>query len=516
MMPGREQYTFLFPLSAGACVGGLYLGFANPFFHFPPFIFLFFLGLNCIALNSGSYRQVFRNALLASGLAFSACLYWIVVPVHVYGGFPFFLAVFCPLLLGFCIGFIVSLYALFIFTIKDSFSWFWLGVFGGCAWAGIEFAREYVLTGFPWFVAAQSFAVWPQTVQSVSIIGSFGLAMIMTACGMWLTLKTKASIFTAAAVLIIIFGYGFFLPVHKHDHKYINVLAVQGNIDQTIKWEQDVQLLTINKYIYLTEKGMDVEQPDLVIWPETAIPFYFQEPTDLAQKIREFVRHNSLNLIAGSPAYIFHEDRVSYSLFNRAYWISRDGFILDYYDKEHLVPFGEYVPLSRLLPFVEKLVPGEMDFSPGEAAAPMTSGDLALGVLICYEIIYPNLVRQRVAQGANLLTNLSNDAWFGNTSAPVQHLHLGVLRAIEQNRYVVRATNSGISAFIDPRGNIFHRSGLKEDAFLLDKAGLVEDKSIYFHLHWVINCLLLAGILLSLILRKLKKTKKIMFSSGLR
>ncbi len=492
-------------LSVFLCVSGLFLAFANPVFHFPPAIFVFFLGLNHISLLAESGRQAFLRSFLAAGLAYSACLYWIVVPVSVYGGFPMVLAVFCPLLLGFCVALFAALYSTFLFSVKNSFSWFWLGIFSGCAWAFLEFVREYALTGFPWFVAAQAFAVWPQTIQAVSKVGAFGLGMVMAACGLWLSLGRVKPACCGAAALIITMGYGFFLPEREPGQERITVLAVQGNIDQTLKWERDIQLLTIRKYIELTRGGMSEGRPDLVIWPETALPFYFQDPTELSEKVRQFVLDNSLELVTGSPAYRFEDDGVEYSLYNRAYWVSADGLIHGYYDKERLVPFGEYIPLDRYLPFLEKLVHGELDFSPGRSVSPMTKGNLALGVLICYEIIFPGLVRTRMEQGANIIINISNDAWFGNTSAPAQHLHLSVLRAVEQNRYVIRATNTGISAFINPAGKVYNRSRLFEDASLLDKAGLIDEKSIYFHLYWVINFVFMAGVVFALGLRFLSR-----------
>lgn len=507
MISNHNQSRYFLALSVFLCVGGLFFGFANPVYHFPPMIFFFFLGINWISFSSDSGRQAFGRSLFASGLAYSLCLYWVVVPVSLYGGFPLFLAIFCPLLLGFCVGLFSSFYSLFVHTVKKSFTWFWLGIFSGCTWAGLEFIREYALTGFPWFVAAQSFAVWPETIQGLSLVGSFGLAMIMAACGIWFAIGKLKPVCWAAAVLIIILGYGFFLPGHKNKYNEITVLSVQGNIDQTLKWEEDIQLLTVEKYMDLTGLGIIQGNPQLVIWPETALPFYFQESTQLANKVRDFVRENALELITGSPAYRFDENDISYSLYNRAYWISTDGFVHGYYDKERLVPFGEYVPLSGYIPFVDKLVEGELDFSPGINKSPLIKDDLAVGMLICYEIIFPGLVRQRVKQGANIIINISNDAWFGNTSASLQHLHLSVLRAVEQNRYVIRATNTGISAFIDPGGNVYSQSELFEDAYLLDRAALVHATSIYYRLHWVINFMLLAGAAISLCLHFLKKRK---------
>ncbi|MFP4107981.1 MAG: apolipoprotein N-acyltransferase [Desulfonatronovibrio sp.] len=507
MISRNTQHKYFFPLSVFYCVGGLFFGFANPVLHFPPLIFLFFLGLNLISLNSDSAGHAFARTWLASGLAFSASFYWVVIPVNVYGGFPLFLAVFCPLLLGFYIGIYSALYAVFIYKIKNSFSWIWLGIFGGCAWAGLEFFREYILTGIPWFMAAQSFAVWPESIQSVSVVGSYGLAMILASCGIWLSLGKVRAVLCAAVVLLLVLGYGFVLPGQENGETEVDILAVQGNIDQDLKWEQPVQLLTIQKYMNLTLKGVGDNKPDLVVWPETALPFYFQESTEVAGKVRDFVRENSLDLITGSPAYQMDEDGVGYKLYNRAYWISENGFIHDYYDKERLVPFGEYVPFGRYIPFVNKLVQGELDFSSGTVKSPLIKGDLALGVLICYEIIFPGLVLNRVEQGANIILNISNDAWFGNTSAPVQHLHLSVLRAVELNRYIVRATNTGLSAFIDPEGNVYHQSNLFEDINIRGRAGLVEKNSIYYYIHQAVIYLLLAGAVTALSLHTYKKRK---------
>ncbi|WP_161635971.1 apolipoprotein N-acyltransferase [Desulfonatronovibrio hydrogenovorans] len=477
---------------------GLYFGFANPIYHFPPFFFLFLLGLNRIALDSDSAGQVFVRSWLATGLAFSVCLYWIVVPVHQFGGFPLVLALFCPVLLGFCIALFSSAYALFVSTVKKSSSWLLLGVFSGCAWSGLEFIREYALTGFPWFLAAQSFAVWPESIQAVSIIGSYGLGMILAACGMWFSLGKVKSSLLGAGVLAVVLGYGYLIPGKVLETGQARFLAVQGNIDQTLKWEEKIQRMTIDKYFNLTLDGSSRYSPDLVIWPETALPFYFQEATELSHMVRNFAQENQLNILTGSPAYRMDPDGVGYSLYNRAFWIDADGFVHDYYDKEHLVPFGEYVPLGRFIPFLDSLVEGELDFSPGTQKTPLTRDDLALGVLICYEIIFPNLARQRVAKGSNILINLSNDAWFGSTSAPEQHLHLGVLRAVEQGRYVIRATNTGISAFIDPGGRVYKRTGLFEDAYISAQAGLVDSKTLYHRLYWFINILLLMGVFVSL------------------
>lgn len=491
------------------CTAGLFLSFANPILHFPPLIFVFLAGLNHIAFRSSSFRQSIVRSLMVAGLAYSLSLYWVVVPVYRFGGIPFVLALFCPLLLGYCLGLFASLYAGFVFTIKKSFNWFWLGIFGGCAWAGLEFVREYVLTGFPWLIVAQTFAVWPESIQSVSIWGSFGLAMVLAACGIWLYIQKFRTIVCSLVVLVVVLGYGFFLPDKTDNYADKTFLLVQGNVSQDLKWEHDIQLMTVQKYIDLTLEGMENQEIDIVVWPETALPFYFQESSDLSFMVRDFVSREEINLLTGSPAYELDGESSGYTLYNRAFRVSSDGFIVDFYDKNKLVPFGEYIPFSSYIPFLDKLAYGDLDFSKGRDMSPMVYGDLALGVLICYEIIFPGMARQMVAGGANILINISNDAWFGMTSAPVQHLHLSVLRAVEQNRYVIRSTNTGISAFIAPDGVVYNSTGLFEDAVILDKAGLIDSRTLYYELYWVVNFLLIFGVVSALFIHYITRKRRL-------
>jgi apolipoprotein N-acyltransferase len=154
------------------------------------------------------------------------------------------------------------------------------------------------------------------------------------------------------------------------------------------------------------------------------------------------------------------------SFFNRAYLASPDAQILGSYDKVHLVPFGEYVPLKRFLPFVQRLVAAAGDFLPGDSQAPLKFPKASAGVLICFESIFPELGRAMTANGAALLVNLTNDAWYGMSSAPYQHFSMAVFRAVENRRPVIRAANTGISAFILPNGRILEQSGLFTETLL--------------------------------------------------
>lgn len=493
----------IFWVSFLLCLPGLFLAFANPLIQIPFFIFLYFLGLNVIAFHAAGKIEAFRWALLVSGTAYAATLYWIVVPVYYYGHFPLILAVFCPLLLGFVLGVFSSIYVVMVFMLQRRFSWFAMGLFGGAVWGFLEYTREYVLTGFPWLITAQAFSIWPGTIQAVSIVGSYGLAMVLACAGIWLYQRNRYSVIAALVMIALFLGYGFFLPEDNFDGPSIDILIIQGNVDQEMKWEEDSQVKTVEKYKSLTLQGLRRHDPDLVVWPETAMPFYLQEQSRLSFMVLDFAQHQGIDLITGAPAYEMLDDGKNFKLYNRAFWISRQGYIQDHYDKERLVPFGEYTPWPDQLFFLNRLVAGPMDFSPGRATAPMEHENLALGMLICYEIIFSGLVRDRVQQGGNVLLNISNDAWFGRTSAPEQHLHLSVLRAVEHGRFVVRATNTGISAFINPAGNVYRKTPLFQEAILKDSVTLLDRKTIYnvwyWHINWSIVAISLSGLVLCLI-----------------
>ena len=182
-------------------------------------------------------------------------------------------------------------------------------------------------------------------------------------------------------------------------------------------------------------------------------------------------------LLFGSPGYLGKEDNLS--LFNSAFLLSPEGKVLGRYDKVHLVPFGEYVPLRKIFPFIGKLVVGVGDFSSGKGFYPLSMNSHKLGILICYEGILPEVSRAYKKRGADLLVNITNDAWFGRTSAPFQHLSMTALRAVETRLYVVRAANTGISAIIDPTGEFISQTGLFERSALRGTVKFIDKQTFY-------------------------------------
>jgi len=282
-----------------------------------------------------------------------------------------------------------------------------------------------------------------------------------------------------ALVLACWLGYGHFrlvaLQKLEAQSPKINVAVVQGSIAQGEKWKKEMVTATLERYFELTRQ---VKGAQLIVWPETAAPFFFLRNPDLSVQVRDIAKESGGSLLFGAPAWELTAEGERY--FNRAYLLSPEGEVLGYYDKAHLVPYGEYVPLRRFMPFIGKMVPMVGDFAEGPVGATLSLPDgVALGPLVCYESIFPNLSRAQVANGARLLVNITNDAWFGKTAAAYQHLSMAVLRCVENHVCLARAANTGISAFIDAQGRILWQSELYVSAAHALELPLMPGGSLY-------------------------------------
>jgi apolipoprotein N-acyltransferase len=213
-----------------------------------------------------------------------------------------------------------------------------------------------------------------------------------------------------------------------------------------------------------------------VIWPESATPFFFEEDRAAGDRIRQLVRETGIELLFGSDQ-VEHTDPPRY--YNAAFLIRRDGSTAAVYRKLHLVPFGEFVPLKRLLFFVGTLVEGAGDFTPGQAMVMLPAGFGTISTAICYEIIYPGLVRSSVLAGSRLLTTITNDAWYGYSSAPYQHFLQASMRAIEEGRYLARSANTGISGIVDPYGRVVQQSRIFERTVMIGDVRMLDDSTVY-------------------------------------
>jgi apolipoprotein N-acyltransferase len=245
-------------------------------------------------------------------------------------------------------------------------------------------------------------------------------------------------------------------------------------VAQDEKWDPGRSETILAGYLEQTRRAA-AAGATLIVWPEASTPFAF-ELDPRGERIRAAARETGAHLLIGSTLI---EPAPDYRYYNTAFLVDPSGETAGVYRKQHLVPFGEYVPLSRSLFFVSPLVEGVAGFSAGSGPSTLPVGGRAVGTAICYEIIYPGLVRELVLRGSRLLSTVTNDAWYGRSAAPYQHFQQATMRAIEQGRFLVRAANTGISGVIDPYGRVLARSGLFEPAVVVEDVRLLDELTVY-------------------------------------
>ncbi|MDM8551419.1 apolipoprotein N-acyltransferase, partial [Desulfobacterales bacterium HSG2] len=366
-------------------------------------------------------------------------------------------------------------------------------------WVALEYIRSFLLTGFPWELMGYSQFRHLHLIQISDMFGVYGVSFLIALSNaalflMFLCLARKdwhgakvskrlatgtMALFTLIFGLVWLYGAQRVKSVDESGtvSPSIKAAIVQGNIDQAKKWDRLFRRFSTQKYIDLSLSAKP-EHPDLIVWPETATPFYFVNNVRMTQMVMNGIQRAGSNFLIGSPSFIRKEkEEVDYH--NSAYLIGPNGEIKGKYDKVHLVPFGEYVPLKKWLSFAGKIVEHAGDFKPGKKGDTISLGDYRLGVQICYEIIFPNLAGAMVKNGAVLLINITNDAWYGTTSAPYQHFSMTIFRAVENKRSLIRSANTGISGFIDPVGRVIASTSLFEDAVLIHSVPLLNKRTIY-------------------------------------
>ena len=449
-----------------------------------------------LALRDVGPWDGFRLGLI-TGLAHAvSLLYWIAHTITTYGHAPMIVAVGILLLLCTYVALYTAIFAaLAVYTVRSPLG---LPIALPALLVALEFLRAHLLTGFPWGFLGHSAYAFRPLIQIADITGvhgiSFVLMLVNSAIGLLIMGRggktwqgrpvshRAASRWGLAALGILAatltYGYVRMGQIERRAEAApkVNVAIIQGNIPQAVKWDPAFQIGTTRKYIRLSEQAA-AEGPDLVVWPETATPFHMHHNKVLTGMVRRGVQAAGTSFLIGSPFFIRRNDRTDY--FNSAFLLSPDGDGNTRYDKAHLVPFGEYVPLRRWLPFVGKLVAQVGDFVAGSPGQVLAWQQHRLAPLICYEAIFPGLTRAAARNGADLLINLTNDAWYGRSSAPYQHLSLCVFRAVESRRSFIRAANTGISGFIDPTGRIENPTGLFVDAVIRQDVAALTPLSIY-------------------------------------
>ncbi|MCC6544930.1 MAG: apolipoprotein N-acyltransferase, partial [Nitrospirae bacterium] len=360
-------------------------------------------------------------------------------------------------------------------------------------WVSLEFLKAHLLSGFPWASLGYSQYKFLHIIQIADITGVYGVSFLIVAVNAMLfeifflrrekvlSNRMRIILISSSAFLFVLslcYGYLRLSKDYDSNDKGLKIAVIQGNIPQHLKWNRGFQRKTIDTYHRLTNEAAELSA-DLVVWPETAAPFFFQEDSSYREEVLDIAAVGNTYLLFGNPSYKFFDDDIKPHMLNSAYLISPYRDILARYDKIHLVPFGEYVPFSNILFFVEKLASGTGDFSPGRDHIVMGLPESKFGVVICYEVIFPELVRKFVLNGADFMVTITNDAWFGKTSAPYQHFTMAVFRSVENRVYFARSANTGISGFISPKGEILQASPIFEESVLIQKVFPSNTKTVY-------------------------------------
>jgi len=432
-----------------------------------------------------SFRRGFLLGLMAGGVHYAGTVYWTGATVQTFGGLPGPVAVVVALLLVFYMALYVALASGITAVLVRRLGW--VGVpLGAAAWVSLEYLRGVgLLGGFPWIPLGNTMVTLLPIAQLASVGGVYALSLFVALVNAGFALvivsapraQRTALVATAALVATVAVWGGLRLSANTlvEGGTPVTVGLIQANIAQVDKWNDAKAGQIVERYMQMTRQAV-AEGAELVLWPESATPFIFDEEPVGASLVRGLVASTGVPLLFGTDEI---ERGETNRYFNSAFMLDSGGATAAVYRKMHLVPFGEYVPFKNLLFFVQPLVESVSDFTPGAFVTMLPVSGHMMSTAICYEVTYPSLMREAVRQGSELLTTITNDAWYGESSAPFQHFEMAAMRSIEQGRYLVRAANTGITGIIDPYGRVLARTKLGEATVVVGEARFVQARTLY-------------------------------------
>jgi apolipoprotein N-acyltransferase len=407
---------------------------------------------------------------LAGCCYFGTSLWWITAPMTIHSPIPWIAAV--PILL-----LLVAFLALFWAAATWSARRLQLGLgldpaWGlPLAWTAALLARNHLLTGFPWAAVgySQVRSLWLAQLASLGGVYLVGFAVVWTNAVLahlgraWRAGRRPAwgLVVVWAACLLAAAAWGGWrlgTATDAGDRRRLQVAVVQGNLDERARlrgWRDQRWVL---ERLGAASRAAAAAGAELIVWPEASLPDPLPATAAALDRRLGLTTDLGAGLLFGAVG--LERRAAGWRKTNSAFVVDGRGRLIGRYDKVHLVPFGEYVPLGWLLPWEWFVPDGMVWFSPGADHAPLDTPWGRLGVLICYEAVFPEIARRSAAAGAELLINITNDAWFGRSAAPAQHLLMSRMRSIESDRWQVRAANTGYSAIVDPRGRLLQRAPL--------------------------------------------------------
>ncbi|HLE60317.1 MAG TPA: apolipoprotein N-acyltransferase [Thermoanaerobaculaceae bacterium] len=445
-------------LAAGA---GVALALALPGPGLAPLV-LVVPGLLRRALAGARGWRAFRLGWLAGFAQWAVAGAWVFIVLHRYGHLHAALAVLAVALMAGILGLTWAIAGWATSRVAEG----WKIAVLPLAIAAFEELQRFPPWIFPWNPVAAALTPVPVLLAPAPVIGAIGLSLLTLLAGSSLdallqpALRRTGAIWLAVTVLVWV-GTGLLAPPFRPAGLPVKVAALQPNVPLETRWDPANEQRIEDAVWRLSRQAAD-EKAAWIVWPESAVPRVLERDGAFRGEVEAFAREHNLWLLLGSIGFGPGTDEY----FNSVYTASPAGLLPWRYDKIHLVPFGEYVPLAGRIAALRALVREVGSFTPGTRALPLPGPAGGTGVAICYEVAYPSLYASEVVRGAQVLATITNDGWYGDSAAPRQHLALAILRAAEARRYLVRAANTGISAVIDPYGRVLTRLGFDREGVI--------------------------------------------------
>jgi apolipoprotein N-acyltransferase len=442
-----------------ALISGVLFALAFPNAAIGWLMFIALVPLFVALARAGSWREALLLGWVSQFVAWLMMVPWVVRVMSHYGGLPLVTGILIFVAMCAILGLYGSLFAFAFWRIAPGARFTrWLLV--PLAWAAVEYARTYLLTGFPWNLIAASIVDYTPLVQFDRVAGPYALGALILLPSVlvaWLiTAKPRGPTRGIAVGSVVIVCFVWWVTglvaakmfVRPSGAPPARAALLQPNISQEMRWNESNVVDIFKRMMTMSEDAIR-GGAQVVVWPESTVPLSYAVTDFFRETIESFSGANGVDVILGSVA----EDPAQPNKIWNAAFLASGGRTIGHYDKIRLVPFGEYVPLRKFLFFAKKLVHEVGEFEFGTRDTPLV-GRFRYGPAICYEIVYPQIPRQQVIHGADVIATITNDAWYDGTSAPRQHLNQARLRAIENDRYLLRAATTGISAFVDPSGRV--------------------------------------------------------------
>jgi apolipoprotein N-acyltransferase len=459
-------------LAAG--LSGVLFAFSFPNVAAGWLIFVALLPLFLAAARASGKWEAFFLGWTSQAIAWLLMVPWVVKVMSHYGGLPYATGVLIFIAMSLFLGLYGGLFAAVVRRIDPGASFArWLLV--PLAWCAIEYARTFLFSGFPWNLIAAAIVDYTPLVQFDRVAGPYALGVLIllpsTLAAWWIVARPRGidRIVVTGAVAIVCFvwwmtGLVAVKLIERQTAPQLSVAALlQPNISQEMRWDAENVARIFQRMTAMTEDAMR-RGAHVVIWPESTVPLSYARTDFYRDTIEALTRQYHADAILGSIA---EDPSDATKMWNAAFLVS-DGKTIGHYDKIRLVPFGEYVPLRKMLFFAHKLVREVGEFEFGDRDTPL-DGRFRYGPAICYEVVYPQIPRRQVVHGADVLVTITNDAWYDGTSAPRQHLNQARLRAVETDRYLLRAATTGISAYVTPAGRIVEELAMNKQGTIYAK-----------------------------------------------